>query len=163
MGEIEIRRANREDLGPIVALVRSALADRIEIDESDALEWLFGKGLLVAAKGGVLLGAIGWQAENLLAVTDLFALSADAGAIEAGHALLNRVEVEAQSLMCEAHLVPIEDGTVGADQILAAVGYHRQPYGELHRIWREVLDEFTAGPRDVWVKRLRDRMVMAPL
>lgn len=163
MKEIEIRRATREDLGAIAALVRDASREGIEIDEGDALEWLFGKGLLVAVKDDALLGVIGWQAENLLAVTDLFTLSTQDGASGAGYALLERVEGEAQSLMCEAHLVPVEDRTSGLAEILAAQGYQRQPYAELHRIWREVLGELTSDHEDVWVKRLRDRMVMAPL
>lgn len=163
MREIEIRRARREDLTLIVNLVCSASQDCLQIDESDALEWLFGKGLLVAVNGDDLLGVIGWQAENLLAVTDLWALSAQAGAAAAGRALLNWVESEAQALMCEAHLVPVAGGISAAEEILAAQGYERQPYAALHRIWREVLGEFMSDPQDVWVKRLRDRMVMAPL
>ena len=163
MEELEVRRAGRQDLTSMVALVRAASQDGIEIDESDALEWLYDKGLLVAAEGDALLGVLGWQAENLLAVTDLFAISAQARSADAGRALLERVEAEAQGLMCEAHLVAVEDGTSGVAEILAGQGYERQPFADLHRIWREVLGEFTPEQRDVWVKRLRDRMVMVPL
>jgi hypothetical protein len=46
---------------------------------------------------------------------------------------------------------------------LGKQGYEGKTYQELHRIWREVLSEFVAEQPDLMVKRLREKMIMAPI
>jgi len=46
---------------------------------------------------------------------------------------------------------------------LQGQGYEPRPFAELHRIWREVLGEWIQGDEELMVKRLRERMVMAPI
>jgi hypothetical protein len=82
---------------------------------------------------------------------------------DAGSQLLETIEGEAQTLMCEANIVLLPNSAPEeAHALLQQLGYEPQPREELHRIWREVLSEY-AEELEVMVKKLRDRMVMAPL
>ncbi len=164
--EIEVRRARRADVPGIVALVRQATQGKRPVDEADVLGWLFGKGLLVAAQGtaGVLVGVAAWQTENLLSVTDLFYVYPAKLRAEAGGRLLAAIEAEVNVLMCEANVVILQPQTSKAvPTFLNKQGYEAKTFQELHRIWREVLSEFIADQPDLMVKRLREKMIMAPI
>ena len=164
--EIEVRRARRADVPGIVALVRQATQGKRPVDEADVLGWLFGKGLLVAAQGtpGALVGVAAWQTENLLSVTDLFYVHPAKLRAEAGGRLLAAIEAEVNVLMCEANVMILPPQTSKAVRtFLNKQGYEAKTYQELHRIWREVLSEFIADQPDLMVKRLREKMIMAPI
>jgi N-acetylglutamate synthase-like GNAT family acetyltransferase len=164
---IEIRRARRGDVPGIATLVRQATQGKRPVDEAEVLDWLFGKGLLVAARGANdvrVVGVATWQAENLLSVTDLFYVYPAKLRAEAGGRLLAAIEVEANVLMCEANVVILPPHTSKAVRsFLNKQGYESKMYQELHRIWREVLGEFVADQPELMVKRLREKMIMAPI
>lgn len=161
---LEIRRALRGDIAPIASLVENATQARMQPDETEVTEWLFSKGLWVAYQEGTLVGVIAWQAENLVSVTDVFYISPDRPYTEAGTRLLETIEAEARTLMCETNVVLLPGGpSEMVLPILRQLGYEAKPFVELHSIWREVLSEFTDGESELMVKTLRDRMVMRPL
>ena len=161
---IQVRRAGRADLAPIATLVRQASESRLEVDESDVMDWLFSKGLWVATGGGELVGVAAWQAENLLCVTDLFFAHPPESLAPAAAGLLSTIEAEANTLMCEANVVVLPSWTGEAVRAcLAEQGYEPKTYDELHRIWREVLRDFVEDGQELVVKRLRERMVMVPI
>jgi hypothetical protein len=162
--KLEIRRALRRDLAAIASLVEQASQSSIQIDEVGVMKWLFSKGLWVADQEGMLVGVIAWQAENLVSVTDVFYVSPDSLDTEAGSRLIETIEGEAKTLMCEANVVLLPDGLSDLIRpILVQQGYESRPLTGLHRIWREVLSEFTDEQSELMVKPLRDRMVMLPL
>jgi hypothetical protein len=162
--QLEIRRALRQDLAAITSLVEKATESRVQIDEAGVMNWLFSKGLWVADQEGALVGVIAWQAENLVSVTDVFYVSPNWLHTEAGIQLLETIEAEAKTLMCEANVVLLPDGLSELIRpVLQQQGYESRPLAELHRIWREVLSEFADEESELMVKPLRDRMVMLPL
>jgi len=161
--EIEVRRARRGDAPGIVTLIRQATQGKRLVEEIEVLDWLFGKGLLVAARGGQVVGAAAWQAENLLSVTDLFYVYPAKLRAEAGGRLLAAIEAEANVLMCEANVMILPPHTSKTIRtFLNKQGYEVKTFQELHRIWREVLGEFVADQPELMVKKLRERMIMAP-
>ena len=161
---IEVRRARRSDIPGIVALVRQATQGKHPAEEAEVLGWLFGKGLLVATEGVQVVGVAAWQAENLLSVTDLFYVYPAKLRAEAGGRLLAAIEAEANVLMCEANVMIVPPSTSKAVRtFLHKQGYGPKTYQELHRIWREVLGEFVVDQPELMVKRLRERMIMAPI
>jgi N-acetylglutamate synthase-like GNAT family acetyltransferase len=163
-GGLELRRARRADLAPIAELVRKATRSRLKPDEADVMEWLFGKGLWVAAEEATVVGVAAWQAENLVSITDVFHVAPARYRATAGAQLLATIEAEANVLMCEANVLVVPAWTSKAERtFLQKQGYEPRPYDELHRIWREVLNEFVADEVDLMVKRLRERMVMVPI
>ncbi|MGD9046782.1 MAG: hypothetical protein PVF77_01900 [Anaerolineae bacterium] len=161
---LEIRRALRGDIAHIASLVENATQARIQPDETEVMDWLFSRGLWVAYQEGTLVGVIAWQAENLVSVTDVFYILPDGPYTEAGTRLLETIETEAKTLMCETNVVLLPGGLSEVVlPILQRLGYEARPFTELHSIWREVLSEFTDGGSELMVKTLRDRMVMRPL
>jgi N-acetylglutamate synthase-like GNAT family acetyltransferase len=161
---LEIRRASRQDLGPIVALVADATQPKVQLDEAEVMEWLFTKGLWVAHLGGTLVGVIAWQAENLVSVTDVFYVSPKGPYTGAATRLIKTIEAEAKTLMCEANVVVLPDGLSELlRDFLCQQGYEPRPLTGLHRIWQEVLGEFADRESHLMVKTLRDRMVLHPL
>ncbi|MGC9333217.1 MAG: hypothetical protein ACP5JJ_03650 [Anaerolineae bacterium] len=160
---LQIRRAKQQDVAAIASLVQAATPAEAGIGEPEVTEWLFSKGLWLAEDGGSLLGVAAWQAENLLAVTDVFYVSASHPLL-AGSRLLAKTEAEAALLMCEANVMVLRQWIAGSVRVfLQDQGYEPALYEELHSIWREVLKEFLTGDEDLMVKRLRERMVMVPL
>jgi N-acetylglutamate synthase-like GNAT family acetyltransferase len=159
----EIRRAKLQDLGGIGRLAREASQVEGQPDENEVTEWLLSKGVWVAVRDDALVGVAAWRAENLLAVTDVLLVAPAGHWDEAGSQLLETIEGEAQTLMCEANIVLLPSSAPEAARaLLQRQGYEPKAREELHRIWREVLSEY-AEELEVIVKRLRDRMVMVPL
>lgn len=162
--QIEIRRVGRGDLAGIAALVKKATRAKVQVDEADVMDWMFSKGMMVAVRGEALVGVIAWQTENLLSVTDVFYVSPAKLRAEAGGGLLAAVEAEVNTLMCEANVLLLPRWTAQSVRaFLHKQGYEPKEFGELHRIWREVLGDFDTDAADILVKRLRERMVMAPI
>ena len=160
----QVRRAKLEDLGGITRLAREASPSKGQVDEGEVTEWLFGKGVWVAIRHDSLVGVAAWQAENLLAVTDVFHVAPAEYWLEVGSQLLETIEGEAHTLMCEANVVLLPAlAPEAARTLLQQQGYERKTRDELHRIWREVLSDFGGDEREVMVKQLRDRMVMIPI
>jgi N-acetylglutamate synthase-like GNAT family acetyltransferase len=161
---LRVRRAKHKDLAAIASLVREAAPAGAGIGEPEILDWLFSKGLWVAGDGGAVLGVAAWQAENLVAVTDVFYTSPSHPLALAGGPLLEKTEAEAVLLMCEANVMVLPEWTPEPLRgFLQEQGYEAVLCEELHPIWREVLREFLTGKQDLMVKRLRERMVMVPL
>ncbi len=162
--EIEVRRGRRSDVAGIVVLVRQATQGKGAVEEAEVLDWLFGKGLLVAVQGEQVVGVAAWQTENLLSVTDRFYVYPAKLRAAAGSRLLAAIEAAVNVLMCEANVMILPPHTSKAVRtFLNKQGYEAKAYQELHRIWREVLGEFVADQPDLMVKRLREKMIMAPI
>lgn len=162
--DIQVRRAKKDDIAAIVALVREATESAFQIDEAEVMDWLFGKGLWVATCDGALVGVVAYQTENLVSVTDVFYVSPAKLWARAGRALLDTIEAEVSTLMCEANVILLSARTSGTVRaLLQEEGYEAKTLSELHRIWREVLGEFDTEEKELMVKRLRERMVMVPI
>jgi N-acetylglutamate synthase-like GNAT family acetyltransferase len=162
--ELQVRRARRQDLADIARVVNESSATRSVVDESTAMDWLFGKGLWLATAGRLVVGVAAWQVENLVCVTDLFHVAPAGYRESAGSRLLQAIEAEAGVLMCEANAMVLPTWTQAPVRaFLEGQGYELKSLDELHPIWREVLSEWIQGEEELMVKRLRDRMVMAPI
>ena len=160
----EIRRAKLQDLGEITKLARGASPSQSQTDEAEVTQWLYSKGVWVAIRDGSLVGVAAWQAENLLAVTDVLHVAPDENWPETGSQLLDTIEGEAHTLMCEANVVLLPTlAPEAARTVLQRQGYERKAREELHRIWQEVLGDLAGDKVEIMVKQLRDRMVMVPL
>jgi N-acetylglutamate synthase-like GNAT family acetyltransferase len=160
----QVRRARLKDLDEILLLGREASSSGSHLIEAEVTEWLYSKGVWVAVRDGALVGVAAWQAENLLAVTDVLHVAPPEHWPGAGKQLLATIERAAQTLMCEANVVVLPElASQEARTLLQQQGYEQKSMDELHRIWREVLGDFVGEGLELMVKQLRDRMVMVPL
>jgi N-acetylglutamate synthase-like GNAT family acetyltransferase len=153
-----------QDLGEITKLARHASPSRGQVSQAKVTQWLYSKGMWVAIRDGMLVGVVAWQAENLLAVTDVLHVAPAEYWLETGSRLLDTIEGEAQTLMCEANVVLLPALAPAAVRaLLQQQGYERRTRDELHGIWQEVLSDLAGDEVELMVKQLRDRMVMMPL
>jgi N-acetylglutamate synthase-like GNAT family acetyltransferase len=163
---VTIRRAKQGDLEAICRLVEQATQPTEPIDEAKVREWLFNKGLWVAVQedsAGTPTGVAAWQAENLLSVTDVLYVSPVPSWAEVGRQLLETIEAEARTLMCEANVVLLQGWVPETIRTqLQEQGYEPKRLETLPRVWQEVLSDLLDGEPVLMVKRLRDRMVMSP-
>jgi hypothetical protein len=158
-GAVQVRRATRGDVPAIVDVVGNP-----EVDGAAVMGWLLERGLLVAEQMGQVLGVIGWQVENLVAVVDLLHLADEELWPTVGPRLVQAVEGAADDLMCEIAVLAVPKPLPA--QALPGVrelGYTEQEWASLHRYWQEVLVSFDVKTDPIWAHRLRDRMVMRPI
>jgi hypothetical protein len=161
---LDIRRGKHTDLQAIAELVDEATQSRYQPDKATLVDWLLGRGLWLALENGTPVGVAAWQAENLVSVIDVLYISAVGPLADAASQLLTKLEAEARTLMCEVSIIVLPDWTPGeVADLLRRQGYQPCTSGDLHRIWQQVLSEFSTDQRVVLVKPLRGQLVTAPL
>ena len=120
----QVRRARLQDLDEILLLGREASPSGSHLVEAEVTEWLYSKGVWVAVRDGALVGVAAWQAENLLAVTDVLHVAPPEHWPGAGRQLLATIERAAQTLMCEANVVVLPElASQAARTLLQQQGY----------------------------------------
>jgi dephospho-CoA kinase len=162
---IEIRRAKRNDLSKMAALISNATKGEINLDEGEMMERLFSKGYLVAIKGDDLAGLIGWQAENLIAGVDDFFVKNNTLWPSIGAELMQRVEEAVAELSCEAGLVFLHHKTGPiAKKYLESRGYEEKQVDELEdRMWREAAQDWAVENTILMFKQLLERRINMPI
>ncbi len=161
---ITVRRAKRNDLQAMAALISEATQGVLEMDEGQMMEALFSKGYLVAFQNGELVGLAGWQTENLIAgIDDLFVRGSHLWT-SVGEALMDNVEQSVAELSCEAGLVFLHNKTGPiAKKFLENRGYEVKDPDNLIKVWREAAYEWKVENTTLMVKQLLERRVMIPL
>ncbi|MFQ5576150.1 MAG: dephospho-CoA kinase [Anaerolineae bacterium] len=161
---LEVRRAKRNDLLPMTALIKTATGGEFAPGEADMMENLFSKGYMVAFQNGELVGMVGWQTENLIAgIDDLFVSASELWPVVGG-TLMDRVEEAVAELSCEAGLIFLHNNTGPvAKKFLEKRGYKEKKPEELIKVWREAAEEWKVDNTTLMVKQLMERRVMIPL
>ncbi|MFQ6013823.1 MAG: dephospho-CoA kinase [Anaerolineae bacterium] len=153
--EIQIRRARKEDLPAIAQLINRTRAKEEAVDQEELLARFLEWGYLVASNDH-FLGTICWQAMNLVACIKDFHVRDRDQWPHVGSLLLETIEKEAKTLLCEVALLFADPGTpVEAMQLFAERGYAPERLEELNRVWREVALECLKEGDRLLVKRLR--------
>jgi GNAT superfamily N-acetyltransferase len=163
VGALTVRRAKRQDVRTLTAIMKGTMRWRVPPTEEQVLEMLFDKGywLAMSRKGG---GLTGWRAENLVMCIDDFYVYPPQYYTQIGGPLLETVETEAKFLSCEVAIAFLEERIAPeAVQFFESQGYARQQIQDLFSIWRTVAQEFLTGHRFMMVKKLRERHIMRPI
>jgi GNAT superfamily N-acetyltransferase len=163
VGAVTVRRAKRQDLRILTAIMRGTMRWRPPLKEQEILDMLFDKGywLAMSRKAG---GLTGWRAENLVMCIDDFYVYPPKYHLQVGGPLLETIEDEARALSCEVAIAFFEAQIAPeAVAFFQSQGYERQEPNQLHSIWREVAQEFLSESRFLMVKKLRERRIMRPL
>lgn len=162
---VEIRRAKRNDLSKMASLISNVTEGEINLDEGEMMERLFSKGYLVALKGDVMVGLIGWQTENLIAGVDDFFVKNNTLWPSIGAELMQRVEEAVAELSCEAGLVFLHHKTGPiAKKYLESKGYEEKQAGELEdRMWREAAYDWAVENTTLMFKQLLERRINMPI
>jgi dephospho-CoA kinase len=161
---LQVRRAKREDLAAISALMAQATNGKIAPGESAMMENLFSKGYFVAHADGQLLGLAGLRAENLIAGIDDFLVRSSDLWPTVGKALLEAVEKEAGQLSCEVALLFArpEVGPVSM-AFFEKNGYQKKSLEDLIKMWRQAAEDYYSEGSVLMVKQLLKRRIMTPI
>jgi dephospho-CoA kinase len=162
--DLQVRRAKRDDLAAMARLMAQATNGAIAPDESEMMESLFSKGYFVVHIGEQLLGMVGLRTENLIAGIDDFLVRSSDLWPSVGAALLEGVEVEANTLSCEVALLYVrpEAGPV-AMKFFEKNGYLKRTANDLIKMWREAAEDYYTEGSVLMVKQLLERRIMKPL
>ncbi len=162
-GDVIIRRASRSDLDSIAHIINKGSMGRVKLDRADLLERLFERGYFVASTNRVM-GVVGWQASNFVACLEDFYVYPLAQRQRMGEPLLHHVEDEAKALSCEVALLLVDGrSTWRANKFYREMGYQRVKPQDLAKAWREVAEEHRSPDQMVFLKKLRERRIMAPV
>ncbi len=161
---LQVRRAKRDDLPAMSALMAQATNGKIAPGETEMMENLFSKGYFVAQAGEQLLGMAGLRTENLIASIDDFLVRSSELWPTVGKALLEAVEKEAGQLSCEVALLFArpEAGPVSI-AFFEKNGYQKKAAKDLIKMWREAAEDHHSEGSVLMVKQLLERRIMAPL
>ena len=161
---VEVRRARRDDLAAMVAVMAQAREDRCAPDEDEMMERFFSKGYFVACAEERLLGLAGLRTENLIAtIDDCLVRSSDLWPTVGG-LLLEAIEAEAHNLSCEVALVFAQkDSGRESLAVLKERGYQKQETKDLIKMWRQAAEDYAGDGEVLWVKKLLERQIMTPL
>ena len=163
--EITVRRVRVRDSGTIAAFVNRALARPAAVDEQAVIERFGSVGFLLAERGGVLMGMLGWQAENLVVrVTDLLIWPASER-VAVGRALLSEMEQAATALQCETVLLFLPRSSPPAlIEFCQTLGYEPTVVADLPKVWQQAAREACMGDEEtVLMRQLRAGPVVRPL
>jgi N-acetylglutamate synthase-like GNAT family acetyltransferase len=152
---VNVRRASRQDLDSIAAIVRKASRAQAVFEESTLEETLLEWAYFVSSTSKVM-GVIRWQATNFVACLKDLYVYPPVQRKRMGTPLLRRVEEEAQALSCEvALLLAGRRPSWRATKFYRTLGYERAQHQAMARAWMEVLEEQKGPGEVVLLKRLR--------
>lgn len=159
--EIVARKAVRQDLAALAQVMSEASGK--EIPEDEALMRLLEKGYILALSGDRPVGALGWLAENLVAsIEDVF-ISPDFPAAKVLPAMLDAMEEEACTLLCEVAMVALRPDDPSGE-IYERSGYQRQDdLDNLYKAWREAAAQLLKDGGQLYLKRLREEIITKPI
>lgn len=162
--KVVVRRAKRNDLRAMADLLRQGSQSALDFDETQMMERFFSKGYFLASQGDVLLGVIGWQAENLVAGVDDFFVRTGSNWEKLGGRLLDEVESAAKELSCEVGLLFLQpEVESAAKKVLAAKGYQYKTRDELVKVWREAAEDWQEDGTLLLAKQYLKKRINAPL
>ncbi len=149
---LEVRKALRKDL--------PAFARLFSLPEDQALEKLLNRGYIIALKDQEAVGALGWNAENLVASIDEIVVKDRDGSILTP--MLSALESEASALMCEVAMVALDPESPMAETFRSC-GYSPAEPQALYRPWREEAQKILKEGQTLFIKKLRETVITKPI
>ena len=163
--EIVVRRAKVRDASKIAAFVNRARRGQSEVDELMVIERLGSVGFLLAERDGILLGMLGWQAENFVVRVTDFLIGSVSERVVISKALLAEMDRAAAELQCEAALLFLPRPALPAlVEFCKMLGYESRIVADLPAAWRDAArGGQLEGDEAVLVKKLSEKRVIRPM
>ncbi len=161
--EVSARKATRQDVEAL-ARVMSEASGR-EVSSQEALMKLLEMGYVLGIAEERPVGAVGWLAENLVASIEEVLIVPGVPAEAVLPPMLDAMEAEARTLLCEVAMVALPPGDSLAD-VYARCGYERMDSTEgLFRAWREEATRLLESREGatLYLKRLREELITKPV
>jgi dephospho-CoA kinase len=160
--ELSVARARPRDSAQIAELFNRVKKDARVSGEEIMAE--FGdKAFLLLRVGEKLVGAAGWQVENLVARTTEIVIDPRIAAAQALPVLVAEMERASKDLQCEASLV-FATSDLSLDVLWQGLGYERRAPQSLGvTVWQEAARETARPGQSLYFKQLRQDRVLRPI
>lgn len=159
-----IERARPGQAKGISELLRELSGGKRLLSPQEVMEAFGEKAYLLLRQDGGAEGILGWRVENLVAQVDDFYLSNRAPFAEAATLLIQEVERASKELQCEAALLFLSEGLKAHQEVWHKLGYQETiPQNIGIRAWQEAALEFKQSGHTLWIKRLREDLVLKPV
>ncbi len=160
--ELSVVRARPRDSAQIADLFNRVRKEGPVSSEEIMAE--FGdKAFLLLHAGEKLVGAAGWQVENLVARTTEIVIDPHIPATQALPILVTEMEHASKDLQCEASLV-FTSPTLSMDALWQGLGYERRvPQSLGVAVWQEAARETVRPGQSLYFKQLRQDRVLRPI
>ncbi len=159
-----VERAKPAQAKEIAELLQEVSKGRRALTPNAVMEAFGEKAFLLLRRDGKAEGILGWKVENLVARVDDFYLSERLPFEEAAMTLIQEVETASKELQCEAALLFLTEELSSHHNIWQKLGYRETtPQSIPVRAWQEAALEFNQSGHKLWLKRLREDLVLKPV
>jgi dephospho-CoA kinase len=159
-----VERAKPSQASEIADLLRAVSKGKRLLSSQEVMEAFGEKAYLLLRRDGIAEGILGWRVENLVARVDDFYVSDRAPFAEAATLLIQEVERASRELQCEAALLFLSDELKAHQEVWQKMGYQETTAQNIGiRAWQEAALEFKQPGHTLWIKRLREDLVLKPV
>lgn len=161
-GSLTVTRGRPRDAGTIAVLM-NRVKKEAGITSDDIMAEFGDKAFLLVRVGSHLVGAAGWQVENLVSRTSEIVLDPLVPAAQVLPPLVMEMERASRDLQCEAALV-FTTPELSDDKVWQGLGYERrQPQMLGVSVWQEAAKETLRPGQTMYFKQLRQDRVLRPI
>lgn len=161
-GSLTVTRGRPRDAGTIAVLM-NRVKKQAGITKDDIMAEFGDKAYLLVRVGSQLVGAAGWQVENLVSRTSEIVLDPAVPAAQVLPPLVAEMERASKDLQCEAALV-FTTSELADDKVWQGMGYERrQPQMLGVSVWQEAAKEMLKPGQIMYFKQLRHDRVLRPI
>lgn len=162
VGEWSVARAKLRDSSIIADLINRVKKEK-RVAAHDIMEEFGDKAFLLLRSGNQLVGAAGWQVENLVARTTEIIIDPAVPSATALPALVSEMERASKDLQCEASLV-FTPPDLSVDALWQGLGYERRmPHSLGVAVWQDAAKETYQPGLSMYFKQLRQDRVLRPI
>jgi dephospho-CoA kinase len=163
-GELSVQRGRPRQSADIANLINRMHRGQKPITSDDIMAAFSEKAYLLLQSGKDLVGAVGWQVENLVARTTDVVLDPAIPPAKALPLLINEMEKASKDLQCEAALVFVSVEMAKLEAIWHSLGYEPSTPQRLGvQAWQEAAKESMPAGSAMFIKVLRTDRVLRPI
>ncbi len=162
-GALAVRRGRPNDADLIASFLNRTRKPAAALTRSDIMAAFGQKAYFLLEQDGVIVGAIGWQVDNLVTRADEIVLTKEAPVDKSLQMLIAAMESASAELQSEAALIFSEPSLAKAGAWKTA-GYTQTAINNLGvKAWEEAAEESEIAGTTLLFKRLREDRVLRPI
>jgi dephospho-CoA kinase len=162
-GELAIRRGRPTDADLIASFMNQTKKPATPLTRADIMAAFGQKAYFLLEQDGRMVGAIGWQVDNLVTRADEIVLSKDAPVEESLQMLITAMESASAELQSEAAVI-YSDPALAKAGAWKNAGYVPSKIKDLGvKAWEEAAQESEVPGTSLLFKRLREDRVLRPI
>ncbi len=163
-GEINVLRARPRHSAQIADLINHISKPEKLLSHDDIMEAFGEKAFLLLQVGHRIMGAVGWQVENLVSRSTDVIIDPSMSLEEALPPLFEEVERASKDLQCEASLVFVRPDLSKQAGLWRKMGYEQTSPQQLGvQAWKEAARESMPEGTILYFKQLRQDRVLRPI